>query len=157
MAKKAATPKRELPPNVTEADLAYPASGHHLPYERQKELGLDYSIGWTGRLLFYRVPNGRKAPEWVLTTLLIGKAKNTPDRYYGIGLADSKVYTVGKGPHVTEEVEVIVSADNVERLMPLIELWRKGMADASSIRDRISSRRAQGQAHRAAGRSSWTW
>lgn len=159
MATKRTAPKPEykLPDGIVLADLQYPEHGHHLPYETQRELGLDYSSGWTGRLTFYYIPAGRKAPEWVLTTLLIGKGKGTPDRYYGIGVADSKVYTVGRGPHVVAEIEVHPSADNIERLRPYIELWKKGMEDASAIRNRISSRRAQGQLYRAAGRTSWMW
>lgn len=56
-----------------------------------------------------------------------------------------------------KEVEVHLKQDNVERLRKYLELWTKGMADAGGIRDRISSRRAQGQMERAAGRSYWRW
>lgn len=158
-------PARPLPPDVTEADTRYPE--RPLSWERQKELGLTPEAGWSGRLVFYRVGGAsarRGELGWVLTTLLIGHAGSraraagcATDRSYGIGVADGKVYRVGRGPHVTDEVEVHVSEDNVERLGKYLELWRRGMADAGAVRDRISSRRAQGQLYRQQGRTSWTW
>lgn len=144
------TPAQDLPPDVLAADLKYPELGKFLPYAKQQELGLE-----TTRLTFYKTKGG-----WMLTTLAISNARrgsSFEDRTYAIGVADSKIYTVGGGPHVLTKVEVILTIDNVERLAKYIELWKKGMAEAGSIRDRISSRRAQGQLHRAAGRTSWRW
>lgn len=157
--KKTAKPAAPaLPPGIKPEDMNYPAAGRSLPYEKLKELGLGYEAGWSGVLTFYHCANARRAPEWVLTTLRIsGAGRGATERYYGIGVADSKTYTVGRGPHVTTVVEVRPSADNLDRLLPYLGLWKKGMADASAVRDRISSRRAQGQLHRAAGRTSWTW
>jgi hypothetical protein len=45
----------------------------------------------------------------------------------------------------------------LKSLKPFLELRLKGQGDAGQIRDRISSRRAQGQVMRAEGRSSWRW
>lgn len=157
-AKKTPAPKLELPPDVTAADLKYPEYPEYDTPEYEAFLAArrgDHG----GQLVFYHVPAGRKAPEWVLTTLRIGGAgkRGTTERFYGIGVADGKVYTVGKGPHVTAVVTVHLSYKNIERLRKYVELWEKGMAYAGAIRDRISTRRARGQAYRAEGRTSWMW
>ena len=149
--KKPAT--SSLPPNVTPADLKWPETGHSLPYEKYRELGLERND-----LTFYET----KGFGWVLCTLHISNASRrqaagTTDRTYAITVADGKVCRVGRGPHVLSTVTVYLSADNLERLMPYVELYLKGSGDAGNIRDRISSRRAQGQLHRAAGRTSWNW
>ena len=152
------TPEAELPPGITEADLKWPKYEDSIPWEKRKELGLEDLHSFK----FYLV-KGRKDRGWVLTTLLIGTASRraragaTTDRYYGIEVGTESIVRIGKGPHVLKEIEVHLSNKNIERLTKYVELWRKGMADAGSIRDRISSRRAQGQLYRAEGRTSWTW
>ncbi len=154
-APKPATPEYKLPPDVVLADLKWGSSFPRAALLREGELD---DLPMT--LTFYYIPAGRKAPEWVLTTLLIsraGRGSSVTDRYYSIGVADSKVYTVGRGPHVVAEITVYLSKDNIDRLRKYVDLWRKGMAEAGQIRDRISSRRAQGQVHRAAGRTFWSW
>lgn len=125
-----------------------------MSWEKRKELGLEDIHALT----FYQV----KGIGWVLTTLHISnpsrrQAAGTPARTYAIGLTDRKVYTVGKGPHVLKSVEVHLKNSNLERMQKYIDLYREGMGNAGQIRDRISSRRAQGQLYRAAGRSSWNW
>lgn len=147
-------PTRQLPPHVQESDLTRDYK-NAIPYKEMAELGGE---GFTGYLTFYRT----KGLGWVLTTLHISNPSRrqsaaTVARTYGIGVKDSKVYTVGRGPHVEDTVEIYVTRTNLERLRVYVELWKKGMADASSIRDRISSRRAQGQLHRQNGRSHWDW
>ena len=54
-------------------------------------------------------------------------------------------------------VKVHLSKDNLARLDRHVKLYLDGLAKAGQIRDRISSRRAQGQIYRAEGRSSWMW
>jgi hypothetical protein len=155
---KANDSKTDLPPNVVAADLNYPSydKGQSLGYQQLRELfGADV---YPAPMVFYKT----KGLGWVLTTLHISnpsrrQSAGTVARTYGIGVADQKVYTVGRGPHVEKEVAVYLSKANLERLTEYVELWKKGMADAGAIRDRISSRRAQGQLHRAAGRSYWDW
>lgn len=153
-------PKFALPDDVTLADCKYPDWGESLPYEDQKALGLTYESGWSGSLTFYYT----EKLGWVLCTLHISNASRSQkargvvtDRSYGIGIKDEKVYTVGRGPHVLSEIQVYLRKDAMDRLEKYVKLWLKGMADAGNIRDRISSRRAQGQAYRAEGRSFWTW
>lgn len=139
-----------LPPNVEVADTKW-TTGNGLSWERRKELGLTELYS----LKFYDV----KGLGWVLCTLHIGsggkRAGNSSERTYGIGVADEKIYTVGRGPHGLREVEVHLTADNIERLMPYVELWRKGMEEANTIRDRISSRRARGVLRRAGLDAPW--
>lgn len=153
-APKAAT-VAALPPDVTAADLRYPTAKNQLGYKEVEAMGL---VATYGTFTLYFVPK----IGWVLTTLHISnpssrQSAGTSARFYGIGVSDGKVYTVGRGPHVTAEVVVHTTKDNADRLKRYADLWTKGMADASQIRDRISSRRAQGQLHRAAGESSWRW
>jgi hypothetical protein len=152
--KKPTKPVSDLPPDVVAADTKYPKLGTRIAYDQLKEMGLGFDSPWTGVLTFYRT----QSIGWVLCTLPIsGAGRGSTPRTYGIGVADSKVYTVGKGPHVLQVVEVRVTNSNLSRLTKYIDLWKKGMADAGSIRDRISSRRAQGQVHRQNGRTHWQW
>lgn len=156
MTKKAKSEPRPLPPDVIESDCKWPGEGEYLPWEEREKLNLRD----THQLTFYRVPNGRHAPEWVLCVLLISKARrgsDHADRFYAIGVSDGKIYTVGKGPHVTDEVTIHLNKSNVERFLKYHALYLKGLADAGSIRDRISTRRARGQQYRAEGRTSWMW
>lgn len=97
---------------------------------------------------------------WVIPTLLIGRASSrrgqTTDRTYAVTM-EGKPVRVGKGPHVTATVTVYVRASRLAALRPFLDLRQAGAATAGEIRDRISSRRAQGQVERANGRTSWRW
>lgn len=106
-----------------------------------------------GLLQFYKTDGF----GWVLTTLKISNGKRgRDDRYYAVTMR-GEVCRVGNGPHVKQVVNVYLKPDNADRLWKYVELWLKGAASAGGIRDRISSRRAQGQEMRAQGRSFWTW
>jgi hypothetical protein len=94
--------------------------------------------------------------KWVVRTLNIARGR-TSERSYAMGVDDGKVYRVGNGPHVLKEIAVHVTEENKARLALLIQRKAEGEEAAGQIRDRISTRRAQGQLHRAAGRRSWTW
>lgn len=95
---------------------------------------------------------------WCIPTLLIGKARGrqTTDRTYAVTLKGDLV-RIGKGPHVTTQHVVYVRTKRLAALQPFLNLRRDGAAKAGTVRDRISSRRAQGQLERAAGKSSWRW
>lgn len=137
---------RSLPPGVEPADLK-PASGRGeaLSIDQRLELGLaDHYC-----LTLYRTAGF----GWVICTLAINGSRG---RTYGMTM-DGKVCRVGNGPHVLDQLCVYVKATNLKRLMPLIELLRKGLADAGTIRDRIGSRRAEGQLRRSRGEYSWRW
>ena len=146
------TPKpTDLPPDVRVGDLKWPKPGEGLGWEKMKKLGIEHNS-----FTFYHVTSF----GWVLTTLHISnpssRSSSTTARSYGVKL-DGSVVRVGKGPHVTKEITVYLSKDNLERLTKYIELWKKGMGRAGEIRDRISSRQAQGQLMRVEGRSHWYW
>lgn len=143
---KSKTTSQTLPNHVQKSDTVAPKwdSKEGLPFSEAIAVGLD-----DNRLRFYRTA----ANGWILLVLRISNASKrqapgTSDRYYGIGVNDSKIYTVGRGPHVLEELTVHLTKSNVERLRPLIDLFIKGNTDANTIRDRISSRRAQGALRR---------
>lgn len=150
-AKKTTKPKVNLPKNVLVADTSWP-KGHddHLGYEEVKALGLD-----DRSLTFYEV----RGFGWVILTLGISKARGrqTSNRSYGVRVDNGTVCRVGAGPHVLSQVTVYLSKKNIERLKPYVELYVKGLGDAGMIRDRIGSRRAEGQARRANGESYWRW
>lgn len=85
---------------------------------------------------------------WVVCTLEIRRPgrrhrHDAQPRTYGIDRG-GKICTVGLGPHVKRSITVYVSRARAEALKELTDLHRKGLADAGSIRDRISSRRAFG-------------
>jgi hypothetical protein len=151
---KGKLPPKELPPDVLISDLKSDyAKDPMLPYGELRELfGVDSP---PGHLLFYNV----KTFGWVLTTLKISGARRnqTADRYYSIIVKDEKLCRVGNGPHVTQIVRVLIKQKNVKRLAKYFELWKKGATDANTVRDRISTRRAQGQIHRQLGHIRWDW
>lgn len=97
---------------------------------------------------------------WVVTTVHISNANRrigqSAARAYAVDL-EGKVVRVGNGPHVLKIVSVYVRQERWEALKPLVELYNNGCIEAHKIRDRISTRRAQGQVHRANGEYSWRW
>lgn len=132
----------DLPPGITTADTKFAS------YDQQKNVPYDDRTFE----LWYTTSFG-----WCIPTLFIGKgARGTPDRTYATTL-DGKPVRIGRGPHVLKTVTIYVRASRVEALQKFLELRRNGAAKAGEIRDRISSRRAQGQVERAAGRSHWRW
>lgn len=137
-----------LPPGITADDLTFPKMGDAISYSEGKELGVPPERSLR---LYYA-----KGFGWAICTLLIGSSRSQPDRYYAITL-EGKTCRLGKGPHVTQEVTVYVKKSNVERLKKYIDLYNDGLSRAGQIRDRISSRRAEGQERRARGEHSWMW
>lgn len=136
------TTAQKLPQGVIAADLKYPG---------WDKVASD--AGNNGVLTFYLV-NFRKGNEgWVLTTLPI----TGNGRTYGTIVETGSPCRVGRGPHVLQTVQVYVSKARRAALQKYVDLHEKGMADAGQIRDRISSRRAEGQLRRANGERSWRW
>ena len=139
----------DMPPKVQARDLKWPETGTWATDKLREKGILDAHT-----LTFYYVTGDM---GWVIATLDISKGKRgNADRTYGITL-DGKVVRVGNGPHVKKEVQVHLSTENWERLLPYVELYLKGLEQAGQIRDRISTRRAQGQINRANGLRSWSW
>ena len=153
MTKKQPTPAAvpEMPPKVQASDLKWPETGTWATDKLREKGILDAHT-----LTFYYVAGG-DINGWVIATLDISKGKRgNADRTYGITL-EGKVCRVGNGPHVKKEVVVHLSTKNWDRLLPYVELYVKGLEQAGQIRDRISTRRAQGQINRANGLTSWRW
>jgi len=92
---------------------------------------------------------------WVIPTLPIANAKRgslyDTRRTYAIGVNDSKIYTVGRGPHVKTTVEVYVRPSRVTALQKFLDIKNKGLESAQTIRDRISTRRSNTILRRATG------
>lgn len=142
------TTKNPLPSGILASDIKHPGysnaacnSVSKVPYDdRTFDLWYVKSFGW------------------VIPTLLIssGRRSNTTDRTYATTL-DGKPVRVGRGPHVLETHTVWVRNARLKSLQKFLDLRKSGQATAGQIRDRISSRRAQGQMMRAEGRSSWRW
>jgi hypothetical protein len=141
----------ELPTGVLKSDLARPSYDSSVKLYKG-ESGHDYNESQFE--LWFTTGFG-----WCIPTLSISRARraNTTDRTYAVRVKDGAAVRIGKGPHVTECVTVYVRMSRLKSLKPFLELRLKGQGDAGQIRDRISSRRAQGQVMRAEGRSSWRW
>lgn len=138
----------DLPPDVIEDDTKYVS----LTIADHDKVPAD--IRYSG-LTFYKTA----AFGWVVCTLPIssGRRQGLPDRTYAIKVDGGAICRVGRGPHVLKTVTVYVYQRNIGRLQKYVDLWLKGMAAAGSVRDRISSRRAEGQVKRAQGLHSWRW
>jgi len=150
MEKQSKLPK--LPAGIRPADLKFPRSRQGLKpshYRKLEELGLP---SWgTEFSLWY-------SERWMIPTVNIsGKSSREAERTYAIGVDDKKCYRIGGGPHVTAKVRVYLTAANFDRLFPFLQLQEEGKKQAGKIRDRISSRRAQGQIYRAQGLRHWRW
>jgi hypothetical protein len=141
----------ELPPDVIASDLVYPKFSMR-PKKADK---IDYALGEHGSLKFHLT----EGFGWVIATLPISSARraDVPDRTYGIRISDGSSVRVGAGPHVTRTITVYLKAGRLKVLQKYLDLYMTGMGKANTIRDRISSRRAQGVEMRAAGRHSWRW
>lgn len=128
---EAARPDKTLPPGITKADTEYPRGGGHL----------------VDILTFYH----SRRFGWCIATLAI----NSRGRTYGITL-DGKVVSMGGRP---DDVVVRVQVTEARKaaLQHFLDLKAKGLGNAGDIRDRIGSRRAQGQVERSLGKHSWRW
>jgi hypothetical protein len=149
-----------LPEGVLPEDLKYNDKAH-LPYSAFV-VGEDGVPELPQTLTFYQT----QGFGWCLMTLEISRGKRGhADRSYGVivgGTSEQnrrrgEVCRCGNGPHVTAVVTVWLNTENAERLKGYVAMWKKGMADAGMIRDRISTRRAKGQQMRAEGRTRWQW
>jgi hypothetical protein len=136
--------KINLPKLVRETDLKYPGWKSKVRVEKT--------------LTLHKVTGRHSDGDWFIANLRIGSGRGHADRTYATRISDGKTgFRIGKGPHVTDTITVYVTTKNKLRLAPLVAMADEGEIDANQIRDRISTRRAQGQLHRAAGRSSWRW
>lgn len=145
---KAKAKPAKLPFGLIADDLTYPKGKERLASD----------VGSYGNLKLYEVDNHKGGTFWIVCTLHIANGRRgQPDRTYGMRCDTKTVVRAGQGPHVLRTVNVYVRQSRTKALAELIELWTKGMANAGTIRDRVSSRRAQGQLERAQGHTSWLW
>ena len=127
-----------LPEGILESDTKYPK---YDPKNRVVETIRLYDLG--GRF------------GWCIATLPINPRTN---RTYGFRVEEggrSDVVTMGN-PN-TRIVTLYVTQKRQKALQPYLDMYQVGMEQAGAIRDRIGSRRAQGQRERAAGKYSWRW
>ena len=130
----------QLPAGIKESDLKYPEWKSTDRVVEQFEMHYTQGLGWT------------------IATLLIRKTRRADrtNRTYATTL-DGKPCRIGMGPHVLRSVAVYVKRSRFVALQPFIDLKNQGEIASNEIRDRISSRRAQGQLNRANGLTSWMW
>lgn len=142
-----------LPKGMIAKDLEYPK------YDSRDQLAHDVRHN---RFEMYAVSFRNGSTEWVIATLQIsnGSRRNpaaSSARTYAVRVSNGALCRVGKGPHVKATIAVYVRKSRVAALASLLKLLDKGEEEAHQVRDRISSRRAQGQVMRAEGRRSWRW
>lgn len=151
MAKKITTKITGLPGNITEADTKWPSWEQRKKLRKADRDKLDVVDSVT---LYETESFG-----WVVCTLPISKGRlQRADRTYGITVGFKKTYSgderqlvrVGNGPHVKRTVEVHVTKGRQKELQWLLDLREEGLGKAGMVRDRISTRRAQGAMRRSA-------
>lgn len=126
---------KDLPKDIRKGDLKYPS------YKKTSKVYDSFEL-WYVRDF-----------EWCIPTLFIRNAsrrspQNFGHRTYAVRLNQSGVVRIGLGPHVLARVTVYVRDWNVARLQKYLDMQKSGESDANVVRDRISSRRAQGSLRR---------
>lgn len=132
---KVDTPK--LPDGIIPGDLKYPKYWETND-PKDKQIGT-FDLWYSA---------GRNGFGWCIPTLHIANSRQHGERSYAIRVSDGQPVRIGGGPHVTQRLTVYVTEGRKAALEKYLELKRKGEEDANSIRDRISSRRAQGALYR---------
>jgi hypothetical protein len=149
---KTKMPAVKLPEGILAHDLKYPDfknkkdgqyfpdyDDKNFPYEdRQFELWNVANFGWCIPTLHIRNA-GRRA---------LASGSVAAPRTYAIEINTGKVCRIGLGPHVTARVTVYVRKNRRDVLQKFLDLRKTGSESANQIRDRISSRRAQGALYR---------
>lgn len=148
-----------LPPGVLVSDTKWPdISKYNGSKNFNSDEVVDPQFGDHGALTFYEVKDRKGFTNWYIATLGISRGKQgRADRTYAVRIKDGALGRIGNGPHVLQTVKVYVRKGRAEALKKYLDLYTKGAGDAGMVRDRISSRRAQGQLERAAGHRSWRW
>ncbi len=160
------TVKRDLPKGILVSDLKYPESKIKWKSEMSKEDERAYEDEYKRNRIvhtfeFYKTERF----GWVMLTLHISNASRRQSqrgvdtrRSYAVPVNDpNSIVRVGLGPHVTDKFTLYIRQERLDALKDYVALNDKGMGSAGEVRDRISTRRAQGQMHRANGERSWRW
>lgn len=127
--------KTEFPEGVVKADTQYPKWRENNPVKVVETLTFIRSERF----------------GWVVTTLAINARQN---RYYAATL-DGETCTVGNPK--SQLLTVYVKESRATQLSEWIKASKAGEERAGEIRDRIGSRRAEGQERRARGETYWRW
>jgi hypothetical protein len=143
--KKIETPA--LPVGITPDDLTYPK------FSDPESKRLDYTAANGGQVSLYEVTGF----GWVIATLGIAAGGKFADRTYGVKVDDGSVVRVGKGPHVKRTFSLYFRKNRMKDLQKYLDLYNTGLEKAGMIRDRISTRRAQGALRRADGFGLGLW
>jgi hypothetical protein len=133
-----------LPSGIKASDCSYPKFGEKVPEEER----MAYDVGGGQFDLWHVTGYG-----WVIPTLSICKSNRVRDmsnreRTYAVAVDGGKIVRCGLGPHVTAKVTVYIRKGRVEALKKFLDLRETGEIAAGQIRDRISTRRAQGALYR---------
>lgn len=136
-----------LPPDILLSDTKYP------DYKKEKREKIAYEVGDHGQLRFYRT----EGFGWCIATLHIANARRnqSANRTYAARISDGAVVRIGNGPHVKARVSIYIRQSRVAALKKYIDLYNAGAESAHIIRDRISTRRAQGALRRGGDSMSW--
>ncbi len=145
--------KRVLPVGILVSDLSYPKSNYGKDTEAQLNAKRVIET-----LEFYKTERF----GWVINTLFIRNASRRQQgrgvdtqRFYAISVDDGTICTVGLGPHVTDKFTLYVTNARKDALQKFLDLHQKGLGEAGTIRDRISTKRAQTSLRR--NDNPWRW
>ena len=146
-----------LPAGIVADDMTPPKLQYTKDYKiKNPSEQVDHEVGDYGQLIFYETAGF----GWCLATLNISTSRRgnrTTDRTYAIRVNDGASVRVGAGPHVTRTITVYLRKGRLEALKKYIDMYTAGQVAANIIRDRISSRRAEGAERRANNEHSWRW
>lgn len=134
-----------LPGDIIESDTVYPKYGR--TRNPSNTVVANFTMDYTAQF------------GWCIRTLGIRRARRAgrTDRTYAIRVNTKQPVRIGAGPHVLRTVTVYVTEKRKPKLQRFLDMQTLGEEQAGTIRDRISSRRAQGALMRAQGRTSWRW
>ncbi len=137
-----------LPLDILKSDCEYPVYGTRWTAKEYDRNRIVHTITLYDTTAF----------GWCVATLDISRNRRAATaRVYAARASDGATVRVGAGPHVKRTVTVYVRQERLAALAKLVAIYESGAEKANAIRDRISSRRAEGVAMRAQGRSSWRW
>jgi hypothetical protein len=127
-----------LPAGIKDSDLKAPNWDADDKLARGKDgYGLSFDLWYT------------PAMGWVIPTLQIARGRRGyADRTYAVRVDGTGLCRVGQGPHVTAQHTVYVRESRANALAKYVTLLEQGTADSHQVRDRISTRRAQGALYR---------
>lgn len=132
-----------LPMGIKESDFQYPKAEQVLEYVPLYEV---------------EFRSGQKI--WCAGVLKIGSRAaglGYGDRTYAIRLPAGTLCRIGGGPHVKSTRTLYLSEKRAKELKEFVAALEKGRAEAGQVRDRVSSRRVEGQLRRMRGERSWRW